>query len=407
MLAVQTHSAIMSAMRASDAPLTFTLPARSPDESAIDVRIDSYCFCGARKDGAAAAFPVDLELLRSCEPLWRQLAPSSSAPAGTEAYLQALSHVFSTEPLHLITASSSAPAAAPASAASSPTSAPASRRIVGLALVRSHANTFNIQKSTLDCIVVETALRSRGIGRGLVNAAKGVAARAGSSQLTAVVPTLAADAARFLLKEKIIIRGMGFSGPTILKPAAAASSPTPPAAFRTVLLSSLSAPSAADLLVLRAAEPVHRQLRDTQIAPGFDAYAERMKIIGEGGGRMVVVLAADSAAAAASLADAAPASAAVPVALGVGVCRFYADAASLQTRCYVDDLVTDSTRRSLGVGAALIAAIRAEAAARGVETFQLDSGVQRTQAHKFYFREGMVIESFACAGPLTPLKLPL
>ena len=31
---------------------------------------------------------------------------------------------------------------------------------------------------------------------------------------------------------------------------------------------------------------------------------------------------------------------------------------------------------------------------RGCDTFSLDSGTQRTQAHKFYFREGMTINSF-------------
>ena len=388
----QNHSGAMSCVLASDALQTCTLPARSHDESTIEVRVESFCFCRAGTASAPAA-SVDVALLRSCESLWRQLAPST--PEGTEAYLAAVSRVLSTEPLHLITASSAPDAAAP----------PASRRIVGLALVRSHANTFNIVKTTLDGIFVEAPLRGRGIGRMLVNAAKDVAARAGSLQLTAVVPTLAADAARFLLREKIIIRGMAFTGPTVVKPltasnpSASVSPASPAASFRTVLLSSLSAPSAADLLILRAAEPVHRQLRDTQIAPGFAAYAERLKIIGEGGGRMVVVLDGDGADPSLS--------AAAPVALGVGVFRFYTDAVSLQLKCYVDDLVTDSTRRSMGVGAALVAAIREEAVAKGVETFQLDSGVQRTQAHKFYFRSGLVIESFACAGPLTKLKMPL
>ncbi len=31
---------------------------------------------------------------------------------------------------------------------------------------------------------------------------------------------------------------------------------------------------------------------------------------------------------------------------------------------------------------------------RGCDTFSLDSGTQRQQAHKFYFREGMTVTSF-------------
>jgi GNAT superfamily N-acetyltransferase len=69
-------------------------------------------------------------------------------------------------------------------------------------------------------------------------------------------------------------------------------------------------------------------------------------------------------------------------------------------RFYVDDLVTDETRRSAGHGEALIAWLEARARARGADTFALDSGVQRTRAHKFYFRVGLAIVSFAFAKPL-------
>jgi hypothetical protein len=31
---------------------------------------------------------------------------------------------------------------------------------------------------------------------------------------------------------------------------------------------------------------------------------------------------------------------------------------------------------------------------RGCDTFALDSGTQRQQAHKFYFREGLTIPAF-------------
>src|SRR5205085_11574775 len=61
---------------------------------------------------------------------------------------------------------------------------------------------------------------------------------------------------------------------------------------------------------------------------------------------------------------------------------------------YCDDLVTDEARRSSGVGAALIDYMVRESRERGVDTFALDSGVQRAQAHKFYFREGMTVGSF-------------
>jgi GNAT superfamily N-acetyltransferase len=61
---------------------------------------------------------------------------------------------------------------------------------------------------------------------------------------------------------------------------------------------------------------------------------------------------------------------------------------------YVDDLVTDETRRSTGVGHALMEHLQDIARAAGCEQYTLDSGTHRQQAHKFYFREGMVISSF-------------
>jgi GNAT superfamily N-acetyltransferase len=61
---------------------------------------------------------------------------------------------------------------------------------------------------------------------------------------------------------------------------------------------------------------------------------------------------------------------------------------------YCDDLVTDETRRSTGVGHALMEHMRSLCAGRRVDAFTLDSGVQRNQAHKFYFREGMTVTSF-------------
>ncbi|MEE4383577.1 MAG: GNAT family N-acetyltransferase [Pseudomonadales bacterium] len=56
---------------------------------------------------------------------------------------------------------------------------------------------------------------------------------------------------------------------------------------------------------------------------------------------------------------------------------------------YVDDLVTDEAARSGGVGAALLAWLRRHAAEAGCAELHLDSGVQRTDAHRFYAREGL------------------
>lgn len=61
---------------------------------------------------------------------------------------------------------------------------------------------------------------------------------------------------------------------------------------------------------------------------------------------------------------------------------------------YVDDLITSEKVRSQGYGKKLINWLRDKAIKENCHFYHLDSGTQRTQAHKFYFREGFAIASF-------------
>ena len=61
--------------------------------------------------------------------------------------------------------------------------------------------------------------------------------------------------------------------------------------------------------------------------------------------------------------------------------------------CYVDDLVTDESARSLGHGGALFDWLVAEARTAGCQKLELDSGVQRFAAHRFYLTKRMIIAS--------------
>jgi GNAT superfamily N-acetyltransferase len=61
---------------------------------------------------------------------------------------------------------------------------------------------------------------------------------------------------------------------------------------------------------------------------------------------------------------------------------------------YVDDLVTDTSRRSRGHGAALLTWLANEATRNGCVQLELDSGVQRFDAHRFYFRERMHVSAY-------------
>ena len=62
-------------------------------------------------------------------------------------------------------------------------------------------------------------------------------------------------------------------------------------------------------------------------------------------------------------------------------------------KLYADDLSTTSAARSTGVGSALLKELRSRARMEGCHVLDLDSGVQRHDAHRFYLRERMDITS--------------
>jgi len=124
-----------------------------------------------------------------------------------------------------------------------------------------------------------------------------------------------------------------------------------------------------DAELLAAAERVHRQLR-----PHLKDYVGRMKEVLAAGAEMAVAVVDGEVA-------------------GITVFRVLEKTHSGRD-LYCDDLVTDQAMRSTGVGHALMQYIEGICRERSCDTFSLDSGAQRQQAHKFYFREGMTITSF-------------
>jgi GNAT superfamily N-acetyltransferase len=122
---------------------------------------------------------------------------------------------------------------------------------------------------------------------------------------------------------------------------------------------------------LARAESVHRQLR-AQLASD---YVGKMLAVFASGGEMCVVARDERV-------------------VGVAVFRYFENT-HVGHKFYIDDLVTDENSRSGGVGHAMLAFLEQIAKQRGCPGMELDSGTQRTRAHKFYFREGFVIPSFS------------
>jgi GNAT superfamily N-acetyltransferase len=69
---------------------------------------------------------------------------------------------------------------------------------------------------------------------------------------------------------------------------------------------------------------------------------------------------------------------------------------------YVDDLVTAPGQRSRGHGGGLLSWLEELAAREGCGQLHLDSGIQRTDAHRFYERAGMTMTSLHFVADTVP-----
>ncbi len=78
--------------------------------------------------------------------------------------------------------------------------------------------------------------------------------------------------------------------------------------------------------------------------------------------------------------------------VGVAGWRLIATTATVR-KLYIDDLVTADDARSTGVGKALLAELTSRAREAGCTVLDLDSGVHRFDAHRFYMRERMTISA--------------
>jgi GNAT superfamily N-acetyltransferase len=61
---------------------------------------------------------------------------------------------------------------------------------------------------------------------------------------------------------------------------------------------------------------------------------------------------------------------------------------------YVDDLITGGSARSRGHGQRMLGWLTDQARRDGCGQLHLDSGVQRSDAHRFYRREGLTVSSY-------------
>ena len=61
---------------------------------------------------------------------------------------------------------------------------------------------------------------------------------------------------------------------------------------------------------------------------------------------------------------------------------------------YVDDLITNTESRSKGCGTKMIEYLKRYVKENGFDGLTLDSGLQRNEAHHFYFKNNLYVSSF-------------
>lgn len=129
-------------------------------------------------------------------------------------------------------------------------------------------------------------------------------------------------------------------------------------------------------LILRA-QGVYRQLRPI-LSEDQQAYLKEIRNICQTGPAHMLVAVSNDAEKAV---------------LGIAMYRV-ANHIKYAKHIYCDDLITDQSKRSSGVGRALVNGMKKEAERLGLARIALDSGCQRGRAHKFYHREGFRIDQF-------------
>jgi GNAT superfamily N-acetyltransferase len=80
----------------------------------------------------------------------------------------------------------------------------------------------------------------------------------------------------------------------------------------------------------------------------------------------------------------------------IAFCTAYLELDSVRfgQRCWVEDFAVDPRQRSKGVGAALLNRAKEWARGGGATHLELDSGLARADAHRFYEREGGTRQSY-------------
>ena len=273
-------------------------------------------------------------------------------------------------------------ASSPSTQSSSPPTSPSSATsdlLIGFAIFVEMYDTFNSHRVLLSDLIVSAPHRGQGVGSLMLSYLRQWSVDHGVRYVTAEVRGDLIRCQPLLSRAGLGVQALSFIA---FEPRARSVSPptsplpTPGVRVSAVDLSNFATQPSTDLLA--SLEPIYRQLRPSpiQLPPTTPAYLSTLHHILSHGVFLLIAHTADGAA------------------LGVAACRRFTTI-DHGDRLHVDDLVVDERQRSTGVGRLLMDAVKEEAwggedVAHCVVT--LESGTQRVDAHRFYWREGLLVQ---------------
>jgi GNAT superfamily N-acetyltransferase len=234
--------------------------------------------------------------------------------------------------------------------------------VLALAVYRHYLNTFDTVHFEIDDLIVDENERNRGLGTRLFRHVIEQAKQCGVSQILVHCDSTNTDAHRFFFRLGLTITLFEFYLKT---------NQSLPSNDQIRLIDITDLPEKENEQLLIQAHDVHRQLRP-HLPSDRKVYINQIRdICSTGPARMVVAVNNDEI-------------------LGLTIYRVTEDI-KYAKHIYCDDLVTNENARSSGVGRCLINYMKNEGKKLGIDPLILDSGCQRGRAHKFYYREGFII----------------
>lgn len=299
-------------------------------------------------------------LLTSAAAVHRELRPN--LPSNNADYITMVINICQSGPAHIVVAADSN-----------------NNTVYGLCIYRYYTNTFNGIHFYIDDLITAAQYRSLSIGSAIINYCKFVAKSIGATSISLESGTHRTSAHRFYYNNGFLITLFSFATQKSLANYQYTNTSNNSNIEIIKLTDSTGLiQSPESIKLLSTAESVHRQLRPQ--LPNNIPYTDTIANICRSGPAHII-LAIDNNN---------------RTVLGLAMYRIIKNTFHLN-RYYIDDLITDSANRSTGVGRAIMNYCKFDCITNYNQCSQvtLESGTFRLEAHKFYHREGLVIEDFS------------